>query len=367
MPTSPDASAIDAGQIDTARPPAAQGFSMPAEWAPHAATWLSWPHKEASWPGRLDRIPPIFDDMVRALVPGEAVHIVARDEALANEIRARLRRALGAALWAAGRVVVHVIPNDDAWIRDHGPIFIQRVAPAPAQAIVDWDYNAWGCKYPPFAADDAVPTHIGRRLGLPVFAPGMVLEGGSIDVNGAGALLTTEACLLNPNRNPGLRREEIEARLRAFLGVSQILWLDRGIDGDDTDGHIDDLARFVAADVVVASVDPDPRSPDHEPLRENLARLRSFRLADGRPLRLVELPVPDPVECQGQRLPASYANFYIANAVVLLPAFGCAQDEAARAILQRLLPGRQVVPMDCRDLVWGLGAFHCLTQQQPAL
>ncbi|MGH9488366.1 MAG: agmatine deiminase family protein [Terriglobales bacterium] len=331
---------------------------MPAEWAPHKATWLAWPHKEASWPGKLERIPPVFAAMARALAGGEAVRICVQGETR----QAEARRVLAAAGAGAGVELV-AIANNDAWIRDHGPMFLNR--PGGAQAIVDWDYNAWGGKYPPFDLDDAVPCRIGECLGLPVFHPGVVLEGGSIDVDGEGTLLTTEACLLHPNRNPGLGRDGIEKRLREFVGVESILWLGEGITGDDTDGHVDDLTRFVAPGVVVTAIEDNTADANYGPLRDNLRRLRNLRDARGRKLEVFTLAMPAPLVHEGQRLPASYANFYIANAVVLLPQFACPQDEAAARVLQGLFPGRRVVGMDCRDLVWGLGAFHCLTQQQP--
>src|SRR6185437_4864899 len=233
------------------------------------------------------------------------------------------------------------------------------------QILLDWDYNAWGGKYPPFDLDDAVPSRSGALLDIPVVHPGMVLEGGSIDVDGEGTLLTTEACLLNPNRNPELSRAEIEARLRAHLGVETILWLGEGIEGDDTDGHVDDLTRFVAPGVVVTAVEPNTGDANHAPLAANLARLRGLRDARGRKLDIHTLPMPAPVVHEDQRLPASYANFYIANACVLLPQFACRQDDAAARALEALFPGREIIGLDCRDLVWGLGAFHCLTQQQP--
>jgi agmatine deiminase len=344
---------------DLARTPAEQGFHMPAEWAPHAATWLAWPHKEASWPGKLDRIPPIFATMARSLVRGEDVNICVADAAMEAAARAVLSED-GVAL---DRVHFFAIPTNDSWARDHGPIFLNRED--GAQAIVDWDYNAWGNKYPPYDLDDQVPRRLGARLELPVFHPGMVLEGGSIDTDGEGTLLTTEACLLNPNRNPALDRGQIEARLRAYLGVEIILWLGDGIAGDDTDGHVDDLTRFVAPGVVVTAVEDNVHDANHHPLAENLARLRNLRDARGRRLDIHTLPMPDPVECEGQRLPASYANFYIGNRAVLLPQFACPQDEIAVRVLENLFPGRPIVGVDCRDLVWGLGAFHCLTQQQP--
>jgi agmatine deiminase len=235
------------------------------------------------------------------------------------------------------------------------------------EAILDWGYNAWGGKYPPYDLDDVIPTRIGEEFGLPVYHPDMILEGGSIDVNGHGTLLTTEACLLNPNRNPQLGREEIEARLQGYLGVNNILWLGDGIAGDDTDGHVDDLTRFVDATTVVTVIEDDPADENYAPLRENLERLRGMRDQDGRPLTVETLPMPRPVHHEGQRLPASYANFYIANGLVLLPTYDPDRDAEAKATLSRLFPGREVVGIDCTDLVWGLGAFHCVTQQWPRL
>lgn len=350
--------------VDLAIPPGRQGFRMPAEWEPHAATWLAWPHKEASWPGKLDRIPPIFAEMARHLCAAEDVHINVVDAAMEAEARERLRDA-GVPM---ERVFLHQIPTNDSWIRDHGPIFLTRGrGDAAESAIVDWGYTAWGGKYPPYNLDDVVPRLVGAMLGVAVFHPDMVLEGGSIEVDGRGTLLTTEACLLNPNRNPQFDRAQIEAHLCGYLGVKRVLWLGDGIAGDDTDGHVDDLTRFVAPGVVVTVVEENANDENHAPLRANLERLRTMRDADGHGLDIHTLPMPDPVEYDGQRLPASYANFYIGNQVVLLPLFDCPQDAEARRVLARLFPSRAIVGMDCRDLVWGLGAFHCLTQQQPAL
>jgi len=337
---------------------------MPAEWAPHRGTWLSWPHKEASWPGGFEPIPDIFADIVRHLVPHEEVHINVGDEALEESARGVLRRA-GVPL---ARVFFHRHPTNDAWCRDHGPVFVHREGGGRRkQLILDWGYNAWGNKYPPFDLDDVVPTRIGAELAIPVLAPGLVLEGGSIEVNGAGTLLTTEQCLLNPNRNPGRSREEIEAALRKYLGARNILWLGQGIEGDDTDGHVDDLTRFVDPVTVVTAVEDDPRDANYEPLRDNLRRLRTMTDQDGRPLRVIELPMPPALHREGQRLPASYANFYIANETVLLPGFDTTMDERAGSVLQAQFPTRRVVVIRCTDLVWGLGAIHCVTQQWPAL
>jgi agmatine deiminase len=336
---------------------------MPAEWEPHRGTWLSWPHKEASWPGGFEPVPDIFAQIVAHLAPHEEVHINAGDA----ELEASAREALRRADVPLSRITFHRHPTNDAWCRDHGPIFVERVERGQrTPVILDWGYNAWGNKYPPFDLDDVVPTRIAAELDLPVMAPGMVLEGGSIDVNGAGTLLTTEQCLLHPNRNPGLSRADIEAALGDFLGARHVLWLGLGIEGDDTDGHIDDLTRFVDERTVVTVVEDDPRDSNYQPLKDNLDRLRGMTDQDGRPLRVVELPMPPALYRDRQRLPASYANFYIANGVVLVPGFEPARDERARAVLQEVFPGRRVSVIDCTDLVWGLGAIHCVTQQWPA-
>lgn len=342
--------------------PAMLGYRMPAEWEPHAATWLSWPHKEASWPGNFAPIPRIWAEIVRALSPHETVRVLVNDAAMAALAR-DLCTSAGAAL---EQVDFHVITTNDAWMRDHGPTFLTRVRDGRTElAAVDWIYNAWGAKYPPWDHDDVVPLEIAALLGIPVFAPGIVLEGGSIDVNGCGTVLTTEQCLLNPNRNPRLTRRDIEAALRQYLGVRHVLWLGDGIVGDDTDGHIDDLARFVDPTTVVAVVEEDPADDNYAVLQDNLARLRGMRDQDGSPLRVVTLPMPAPVVYEGQRLPASYANFYVGNGAVLVPTFGDPHDDVALHTLQTCFPTRAVHGIRAREMVWGLGAFHCVTQQQP--
>lgn len=328
------------------------GYRMPAEWEPHAATWLSWPRPDGiSFPNRYEEILPTLGELVRLLAPHETVHINCRNETVEDIAR----RVIG----PVSNVVYHRIPSYEPWCRDHGPIFVKRDGDL---AVVDWDYNAWGGKYPPYDEDDAVPQRVAELLGLPVFRPGIVMEGGALDVNGAGQLLTTEACLLNPNRNPQLTRAQIEHTLREYLGVDDVLWLGEGIVGDDTDGHVDDLARFVARDAVIAMVEPDPLDPNYRPLRDNLQRLRAMPVIR----RVVELTMPFPVEYDGQRLPASYANFYIANNLVIVPTFQQPErDRAACETLQSLFPHRHVVGLDSTTLIWGLGSFHCLTQQQP--
>jgi len=334
---------------------------MPAEWEPQVAVWLSWPHKRASWPGKFRPIPAKFAEIAAVISRHEEVRINAAP-ALIPRARVLVQRA-GAVM---ERVRFFPHPTDDAWCRDHGPIFVRNDRTGEV-ALTDWKYNAWGGKYPPFRLDNLIPPRIGRALGLRRFEKNMVLEGGSIDVNGEGLLLTTEACLLNPNRNPSLSRAEIEQALRDYLGVHTILWLGDGILGDDTDGHVDDLSRFFRADGIVTAVESNPRDPNHPILRENLERLRSLRTPAGRKFRIVELPMPRPAYCDGQRLPASYANFLVINGAVLMPAFRQPRrDREAAEVLASCFPGREVIPIDCLDLVWGLGTLHCISQQQPA-
>jgi agmatine deiminase len=334
---------------------------MPAEWEPHAATWLSWPRPEGiSFPDAYDRVQPALVAMVDALADSEPVNINVCDEAHEKTVRGFLEKYRA----RTQHVTFHHIPINEPWCRDHGPIFVTRKED-PKIAILDWGYNAWGWKYPPFDDDDVVPTRIAEKLNLPVFEPGMVLEGGSIDVNGTGTLLTTRSCLLNPNRNPDLTQVDIEQRLRDYLGVQKILWLGDGIEGDDTDGHIDDLTRFVSHHTVITVTEEDQHDSNHGPLSQNLELLNTMTVEDGTPLEILTLPMPAKIVRDGQRLPASYANFYIANRVVLLPVFNDPNDRWAKAVLEKAFPDRKIVPIDCRELIWGLGAFHCLTQQQP--
>ena len=349
------------------------GYRLPAEWERHEATWLSWPHKEASWPGKIDSIFPVYAQMASTLARSETVHINVNDAEMEAAACRHLQQA-GTSIGAASNIVFHHFPTNDAWCRDHGAIILaQRDIPRAAgvsrlspRLATDWDYNAWGDKYPPYDLDNLIPAKMADHLGIPSIKGGMVLEGGSIDSNGAGLLLTTENCLLNPNRNPHLTRAQIEARIVDFLGVEKVLWLGEGIVGDDTDGHIDDITRFVSRRTVVTAIEEDPADDNYTPLRDNLRRLELMCDLDGHPLEIITIPMPPPVAYNGQRLPASYANFYIANTVVLLPTFNHPNDERARAALAKLFPTRQVVGLECMDLIWGLGAFHCLTQQVPA-
>jgi agmatine deiminase len=339
---------------------------MPAEWAPHLATYLVWPHNRDTWPGKFDVIPPVFARMAAAVAEFEPLRLLVGDHSIADAARETIRATAGPAA-RLDRIAFTVVATNDSWIRDHGPIFVNRAAPgdAPAQVALDFGFNSWGEKYGAFDLDDVVPRRLGERWGFEVIEPGMVLEGGSIDVDGAGTLLTTESCLLNPNRNPALDRAEIERRLKRWLGVSTVLWLGEGIEGDDTDGHVDDLARFVAPARVVTVVEDDPRDENYRALADNLRRLRTMRDAVGRALRVETLPMPPALFYEGTRVPASYANFYILNGGVIVPTFDCPQDATAIATLGRLFPWRRVVGIPSRDLVWGLGAIHCLTQQHP--
>jgi agmatine deiminase len=347
-----------------APPPADQGYTFPAEWAPHAGTWISWPRPEGiSFPGFYHRSIVDVARVVDAITTFEPVCINVPNANYERIVREQLRAA-GTRL---SKVRFFHIPTNECWARDHGPAFVQRTRRGTREtAIVDWGFNAWGGKYPPWDADDAVPTRIGAALGLPVFQAPIVMEGGAIDVNGEGTLLTTTSCLLNKNRNPGVSKAEIEEYLRAWYGQRHIVWLGEGIAGDDTDGHVDDLARFVDARTIVTAVEPDSTDDNFTVLRDNRKRLDKARDADGRPFTIVELPMPKPVVYEGQRLPATYVNFLFVNGGLLVPTFGDrVHDRQALGRLQALMPGRRVVGVDCRALIWGLGAIHCLTQQQP--
>ena len=336
------------------------GFHFPAEWAKHTATWLSWPHKEASWPGKLPLIYPKYCEFIKVISAGELVRINVTDEQMAAFSKQQLMLA-GVDL---RQIEFFEFPTNDAWCRDHGPAFL--ISPQTKEkAIVDWGYNAWGNKYPPFDLDDMIPTIIGDRFGLQVYHPGIVMEGGSVDFNGEGTVLTTTACLLNENRNPNLNQQQIERYLQNYYGVEQVLWLGDGIIGDDTDGHIDDITRFVNEDTVVTVVEENRNDENYHILQENLSTLKTMRLLSSKQLNIIELPMPQPVYYDGQRLPASYANFYIANSAVVVPTYRCSNDDRALNILQNCFPGHKVVGVDSTDIIWGLGSFHCLSQQEP--
>jgi agmatine deiminase len=341
--------------------PASLGYYFPAEFARHEATWLSWPHKEASWPGKIASVYPSYSLFVKYLAETEWVRI--------NVADAAMQAAATAHLTAAGvdmdKVQFFLHPTNDAWCRDHGPAFLVNPAAEQKKLVVDWGYNAWGNKYPPYDLDDVIPTLIGKHFGLPVYHPGIVMEGGSVEFNGKGSLLTSTACLLNPNRNPHLTQQQIEQYLHDYYGAEQVLWVDEGIIGDDTDGHIDDTVRFVNEDTVVTVVEEDRADENYSLLQQNLRQLKSMRLLNGKQLNIIELPMPDAVVYEDQRLPASYANFYISNGHVIVPTYRCSKDDQALDILTQCFPGRQVVGIDSTDIIWGLGSFHCLSQQEP--
>ncbi|HUD98703.1 MAG TPA: agmatine deiminase family protein [Bryobacteraceae bacterium] len=334
--------------------PRALGFRMPAEWEPHAATWIAWPHNRDDWPGRFAPIPWVYAEIVRKLARVERVRILVEDGGAEEAARRILRRA-DANLAA---VEFFHAPTDRSWTRDYCPLFVRNRAGEVAQT--NWRFNAWA-KYDDWKRDAAIPARLAAALKLCAWEPGLVLEGGSIDVNGRGLLLTTEECLLSPMqaRNPQLTRREIETALHDYLGARRVIWLRNGIAGDDTHGHVDDLARFVNAETVVIASEPDRSDANYEPLRENLALLRKL------PLRVVKLPMPAPLIFNGRRLPASYANFYIANGLVLVPTFNDAHDRIALNTLARLFPDHEVTGINAVELVWGLGTLHCMTQQQP--
>ncbi|NTU98216.1 MAG: agmatine deiminase family protein [Chlorobiaceae bacterium] len=344
---------------------AESGYFMPPEWAQHKATWLSWPHKLASWPGKFEPVPVVFAEIASWLSSSEEVHINVLDETMERNVR-ELISSLAHDQLRMDRIFFHPVPTNDAWCRDHGPNYVFRQRDGKREKIVlDWEYNAWGGKYDPYDDDNAVPRRVASLQGLPVVSTGMVLEGGAIDVNGKGLLLTTESCLLNPNRNPSMSRADIERELGRYLGIDKVLWLGDGIAGDDTDGHVDDMARFVDESTVLITVEDNPEDDNYLPLQENYNLLKTFSDLEGRPLQVKKLPMPDPVYFDGERLPASYANFYIANTLVLVPVYRCPQDRAALAIIRECFPERNVVGIDCSDLIWGLGAIHCITHEEP--
>lgn len=343
--------------------PSKKGYYFPAEFAKHHATWLSWPHKEASWPGKIEAIYPIYSQFIKLVAEGEKVNINIVDESMKVKAMHHLQKA-GADV---ANIQFFIHPTNDAWCRDHGPAFLINPKAEQKKIIVDWGYNAWGGKYPPFDLDDNIPTLIGDYYTIPVVYPGIVMEGGSVDFNGKGTLLTTTSCLLNPNRNPHLTQSQIEEYLQNYYGVSNILWLGDGIIGDDTDGHIDDITRFVNEDTVVTVVEKNKKDENYIPLQENLKMLSELKLENGKSLNVIELPMPSPVVYEGQRLPASYANFYISNKYVIVPTYRDKQDDRALEILQKCFPDRKVIGLDSWDIIWGLGSFHCLSQQEPAV
>ncbi len=340
--------------------PAALGYRMPAEWEPQEAIWLSWPHNINSWPGQFRPIPDAFADIVKQISRFEKVRINC-----ATHLQERAKRLCTTAGADMAQVTFYNHATNDAWCRDHGPIFIRQKTTGVI-ALTDWRFNAWGDKYPPYDLDDKIPASIGRKLKLHRFNNEMVLEGGSIDVNGRGLLLTSEQCLLHKNRNPHLSKVHIERNLKAFLGVKTVLWLGEGIVGDDTDGHIDDITRFYKTDGFVTCVETNRRDANYKLLAANMERLQGFRTPSGHKFDIVTIPMPKAIAFQGQRVPASYANFLIINGAVLVPQFRQPKRDAlAREIIGGCFPDREIVGIDCYHLIWGLGTLHCISQQQP--
>ncbi|HRH59587.1 MAG TPA: agmatine deiminase family protein [Chitinophagaceae bacterium] len=339
------------------------GYFFPAEFHQHAATWLSWPHKEASWPGKIHTILPSYSKFVKALSESEKVCINVNDEAMKSFALQHLQEAMV----DMNHVEFFFHPTNDAWCRDHGPAFLINPNAAQKKAIVDWNYNAWGGKYPPYNLDDVIPTLIAKHYNIPVFYPNIIMEGGSVEFNGAGTVMTSTACLLNKNRNPHLTQSQIEEYLCNYYGMKQVLWVDEGIVGDDTDGHIDDTVRFVNADTVITVIEENKNDDNYVLLQHNLKQLQQMRLLNGKQLNIVELPMPDEVIYNDQYLPASYANFYIANKYVIVPTFRSSKDDKALQIIQQCFSSREVIGIDSTDIIWGLGSFHCLSQQEPAV
>ena len=344
------------------------GYYMPAEWVKHEATWLTYPHNEDSWPGKIETIFTSYHLFIKILAESEIVHI----NVLNDTMKMHVWEALDKIGIQMKNIRLHIIPSNDAWCRDHGPAFLLNHNDPSRQAIVNWNHNAWGGKYT-YELDTQIPVRIHEYLTreenrtIELFSPGIVMEGGSIDVNGCGDLITTKACLLNPNRNPHLNQEQIEQYLRDHYGVENIIWLGDGIVGDDTDGHVDDLSRFISEDTIITAVEEDRWDENYQLLQDNLNMLKKCRLANGKQPTIVELPMPDMVFYDNQRLPASYANFYIANEKVIFPTYRCLTDNEAAYILEACFPEHEIVGIDSTDIIWGLGSFHCLSQQMPSL
>ncbi|HEY2586400.1 MAG TPA: agmatine deiminase family protein [Tepidisphaeraceae bacterium] len=351
--------------------PASLGYSFPPEWHPHAATWFSWPRPEGiSFPDKYHTVPENLARIMREIAPRERVEINVPNGNYEHLVRKQLQEH-GC---PTKNIHFHYIKTNESWCRDHGPAFVLKKLPINGKkhrggykaAIVDWGFNAWGGKYPPFDDDDAVPTRIAEKLKLPVFYPGIVMEGGAVDFNGAGTILTTTSCLLNKNRNPHLSKAQIEQYLKDYYGQRHVLWLGEGIAGDDTDGHVDDLARFINPTTIVIGVEDDPKDENYKILQDNRKRAAKLKDQNGNPVRIVEIPMPGVVEHDGQRLPATYVNFYFVNGALLVPTYrNTKNDRRAIEVLQKELPDHKVTGIDCVELIWGLGAIHCLTQQQP--
>jgi agmatine deiminase len=343
--------------------PREQNYIFPPEWARHRSTWLSYPHEDSySWPGTLPRIFPSYHQFIKEISKGEMVCINVRNANLREKVIEELNNS-GVDL---SKIDLFVHPTNDAWCRDHGPAFLINPPSIHPKIIVSWKYNAWGDKYP-YNLDEKISGLIGKALDIPVFYPGIVMEGGAVEFNGAGTMLTTTSCLLNENRNPDLNQDQIEQYLREYYCIEQILWLGDGIDGDDTNGHIDDMTRFFRVDGVVTAIETNRSDPNYRILQENLKSLKGMRLMNGKQMEIAEIPMPKPIVYEDQRLPASYANFYICNYAVIVPTYRCKEDDKAMAVLEECYPDRKIIGIDSVELIWGLGSFHCLSQQEPAI
>jgi agmatine deiminase len=341
--------------------PKSNQYFFPAEWHPHVSTWITFPHNDHSWQkDKLSNMYPEYFALIKAISLGEMVNINVDNENLKSFILSQLP------IYGIdeNKINFHLHPTNDAWCRDHGPAFLIKNG-SSERLMVDWGYNAWGGKYPPYDDDNRLPRAISEELNLPILSPGIIMEGGSVEFNGAGTVLTSRSCLLNKNRNPHLTQEQIETYLCDFYGVSQVLWVSDGIVGDDTDGHIDDTVRFVNQDTVITMVEPKEDDENHAVLAQNLRELKQMKLLSGKPLNIIEIPMPDPVVIDEFRAPGSYANFYICNAAVIVPIFHCPQDEFALQTLSQLFVDRPVIGLSAREIIWGQGSFHCLTQQEP--
>jgi agmatine deiminase len=330
---------------------------MPAEWELHKGVWIAWPHLKKHWPGYFEPIPIVYSRIIGALQRSEEVFVMVKNDSMEREVR----QILGQEKVPSDKVTFYHFPTNSSWVRDYGPIFVQS---ENGPVITHWVFNAWGDQWE-HDKDNQIPRLISNKIGVPIVETNMVLEGGSIDVNGKGTLITTEQCLLNKNRNPHLNRKQIEENLEKYLGVHHIIWLKNGVEGDDTSGHVDDLTRFTGERTVVTCLETDKNDENYQALKSNYEILEKSVDQDGKSLDVIALPMPSPVVREGQRLPASYANFFIGNKIVLVPIFKCKSDDTALALLQKCFPNREIVGIDCTDLVWGLGTFHCSTQQQP--
>lgn len=336
------------------------GYSMPAEWERHDAVWLAWPHDPITFPSRVEKVEKTYGEIIKALQGSEKVNLLVKDSTMKNKAQGILEQCSV----NPDDIVFHIYDYADVWFRDYGPIFLVDKKNG-GLAMSHWIYNAWGRKYESLMKDTHIPEFINRNMNIPYFTPGIVLEGGSIEVNGKGTLLTTEQCLLNRNRNPHLNKYGIEEYLMKYLDVTKIIWLKNGIEGDDTDGHIDDIARFVNPTTVLCAYEENKGDINHSILHENYEVLRGSKDQNGNSLNVIKLPMPGVIGDGHGRLPASYANFYIGNTVVLVPIFGHENDAKALDIIQRQFPDRRAIGINCRDLAYGLGTIHCISQQQP--